>query len=159
MKKQVSDIIERLKEVAFFGEVGKPLGHHYLTARSWKDAMAKCKSIEWEGAQMEARNLLSRQLAVEHSAQFQRWNDRVMEIRPVIAMLVADKVRNVVREYAFPKRFEDSVRWDILNWMMELEYSDLVEPKFYSELGSLYLAGHFPCGWTGEFPVGGLIVY
>jgi hypothetical protein len=58
-----------------------------------------------------------------------------------------------------PKEFVESVKWDLRAACMELEYADLVPPRYFAERARWYLAGHFPCGWEGDFPEGCLIVY
>ena len=53
-----------------------------------------------------------------------------------------------------------STRWDVLSALMENAYLESGHRCFFFlELLSVYEAGHFPCGWLGEWPEGKLIVY
>lgn len=69
-----------------------------------------------------------------------------------------------MESHKLPKAFSDTVHWDILHACMEIEYSDVRQPAFFSNQVDWYLAGHFPCGWDGSFtegemPTGRLVVY
>jgi hypothetical protein len=53
-----------------------------------------------------------------------------------------------------------SVQWDILGALMENSYLGSGHKAFFFlELLLIYEAGHFPCGWEGEWPHGMVRVY
>jgi hypothetical protein len=52
-----------------------------------------------------------------------------------------------------------SMSWDVFGALMENSYLDTHHPAhFFLELLWVYEAGHFPCGWLGNWPSGKLIV-
>jgi hypothetical protein len=64
-----------------------------------------------------------------------------------------------VEAHGLPEIFEDTVRWDILHVCMEAEYADVSPPGFFASQAYWYVQVHFPCGWTGSFPDGKLVLY
>ena len=51
-------------------------------------------------------------------------------------------------------------QWDILGALMENSYvSSGHSVFFFLELLRVYEAGHFPCGWIGDWPSEELTVY
>ena len=44
--------------------------------------------------------------------------------------------------------------------IMEHEYRDCAgRPEYFLHLLRVYRAGHFPCGWAGEWPAGQLLAW
>jgi hypothetical protein len=87
------------------------------------------------------------------------WNDVVKAVKPAAQQLARNKVEEVVTLHDLPKSFVDTVEWDILHLLMESEFADVYPPGFYASQAFWYEAGHFPCGWRGEFPHGRLVVF
>ena len=90
---------------------------------------------------------------------YNKWNDLVIPLKPVVTVLVEEKSAPLLASRPMPKVFLGDVRWQILHACMETEYSYVVPPGQFYALTRWYIAGHFPCGWRGEWPEGKLIVY
>jgi hypothetical protein len=59
-----------------------------------------------------------------------------------------------------PSPLIQGLRWDILGALMENSYLRSGHAAFFFlELLMVYEAGHFPCGWRGNWPQGELLVY
>jgi hypothetical protein len=58
-----------------------------------------------------------------------------------------------------PREFLDSICYDIGHYLLEVEYSDVVEPGYYAEQMEWYRLGHFPCGWQGKWPEGRRVIF
>jgi hypothetical protein len=151
--------LQKLKSQSWFASVGSQdlLGVKFVS--SWMNAIAHCAGVQWENVQIEAQNQLTEELSIRHRERYREWNRLVQELGPTVRQLVEEKTREVVAKHGLPKVFVDSVYGDLLGFTMECEYSDVVPPGFCTRLAECYLAGHFPCGWEGEFPEGRLIVY
>lgn len=109
---------------------------------------------------VESRNVLTEQLSQLAPRRYQRWNELVEPINDVLWPMIRRKTQELIREHRLPKKlFQQAVFWDLSNAGMELEYADVVPPKYFAERVEWYLAGHFPCGWDGDFPEGCLIVF
>jgi hypothetical protein len=77
-----------------------------------------------------------------------------MAIGEIVEPLFKRKTKDIITRHKLPKCFLDTVGWDMIAICQELEFADLVPPRFFAERAKWYLAGHFPCGWEGDFPVG-----
>ena len=74
---------------------------------------------------------------------------------------LAERVwRPFAERHGFGKVFVDCVSWNVLGAVMEHEYRRFQErPEFSLHLLRVYRAGHFPCGWSGEWPAGQLLAW
>jgi hypothetical protein len=53
-----------------------------------------------------------------------------------------------------------SSRWNALGALMENSYINSGHSAFFFlEMLMIYEAGHFPCGWRGQWPKGTLLIY
>ena len=123
------------------------------------EAMESCTSLERKDTQLEAANLIRDALVTKFRDRYGQWNRIAEELKGMTVPLVNDHIERVVKENALPEAFSHSVHWHILHACIETEYSDIVQPRFYTELARWYINGHFPCGWDGQFPEGFLKVY
>ena len=57
------------------------------------------------------------------------------------------------------QRVIDDVKFNILTLFMIDYYSDYYQSEFFDRMLKIYLAGHLPCGWSGEYPEGKFFVY
>ena len=44
------------------------------------------------------------------------------------------------------------------SWMINF-YSEYYKSDFFDKMLAIYLSGHLPCGWSGEYPEGRFFVY
>lgn len=151
--------LENLRKSQWFRCVGVCDTDAAEILSSWQEAIKSCSSPEWEELCTEAANQYRERLAERSPREFQKWNDIVLKIKPVVQTLVREKTDQVVGENDLPKVFVDTVDWDILHLCMESEYADVYPPGFFASQAYWYVKGHFPCGWQGDFPKGKLIVY
>ncbi|HMP04555.1 MAG TPA: hypothetical protein PKC45_18865 [Gemmatales bacterium] len=152
-------MIDDLDKVEWFARVGKPLDDaHIIQIFTWNEAVKYCRQRYSSNVQIESRNLLTERLASQHAARYLHWNRIAPAVHHYVAPLLELKTRDVIKAHKLPKAFVDTVGWDMHAICMELEYSDLIPPKYFAERARWYLAGHFPCGWEGDFPVGGKLV-
>jgi hypothetical protein len=156
-------LLRDFESADLFSDVGLPLGDRFgpdtLTVESWNEAARFSRSRAWQNTKLRAQNDLTGYLAKHHSADYQCWNKIMGEIRPRVLQLVGPKLEAKIAEAAIRKPILDSAAWDLLSLMMESEYSHLVPPRFFAALGLIYLVGHCPCGWQGEYPDGKLVIY
>lgn len=71
---------------------------------------------------------------------------------------------DIIPKITFPQSeivtMTESLKWDLMNFLLEDAYSSLLqEPFFFDGLISVYEAGHMPCGWSGTWPAGKLVIY
>jgi len=125
----------------------------------WETAIENCSSVEWGNLCLEAVNQYYARLTERAPERLAQRNDIVKEIKKTSIPLVREKIADVVRDNALPQCFEDTVQWDILHLCIEAEFSDVFPPGFYASQAYWYSKGHFPCGWSGNFPAGHLLVF
>ena len=126
---------------------------------SWKEAVRHLGGHKWQKIKLEWGNDLTSWLCIHHRNRFQEWNERVKRLYPRFMPLVEANVCRAVTNADLQKPIRDAVNWDILSLLMESEYSDLREPRYYAALGLVYFDGHFPCGWDSKHSGGRIIVY
>ncbi|MBN2384552.1 hypothetical protein JXQ70_16890 [bacterium] len=160
-----SDVAQRIKNVDWFsacgksftGEVSMPI----QPVSSWAQAQRSCRSELWENVQLEAQNQLTIWLHHNDRTNYQKWNDLVTGFKSsVINPLVDGHIRTFLEEHGLDGAIEHCVSWDLLAALMENAYFGSGHKVFFFlELLTVYEAGHFPCGWEGDWPEGELMVY
>jgi hypothetical protein len=158
MQTKTQAALDALRVNDWFCNVGHPDSEEVEFVFSWREAIARCESLEWVNIQEDSLNILRVRVRKYSVELYDTWNDLVDVLKPVILPLVELKARDVVAREGLPKVFLDSVNWDILAICLALEYSDLVpiDPKLHWL--NWYAGGHFPCGWQGAFPDGGKLI-
>ena len=114
-------------------------------------------SDEWESATLEAGNEITGYLAKKHTNNYQYWNSLVKEAKKVVE-------NDIIPKIIFPESEKSSMienlKWDLVNYLLEDAYGSLLrEPFFFDGLINVYEAGHMPCGWSGTWPAGKLVIY
>ncbi|MGN6779607.1 hypothetical protein [Rhizobium sp.] len=151
--------LDKLDSVEWFVNVGKRDQSYAAYVNSWDTAIETCSALEWENLTLEAANQLRERIGEKSKERSNQWNMVLKIVKPFSDALVRDKSEQIALRNKLPDTFLSCVRWDIFHLCMEAEYSDLVEPGFFSSLSYYYFKGHFPCGFSGVFPEGKFIVY
>ena len=127
----------------------------------WRAAIACCQDPTWENVELEAQNQLTLWLHLHDHAQYQKWNDIADRHKAsVVNPLMEQVVIPYHEKHGLDIALVHGVRWHILGALMENSYlSSGHQAFFFLELFLVYEAGHFPCGWLGEWPRGSLLVY
>lgn len=122
-----------------------------------KSKMEKAlKSSSWEDFNLDRCNELCVAINDRDREKFQTWNN--------VVDWATDEAAKIARRY--PKlevplstSSLELINADVLMILAESEFSDLVPAGFFHRLLEVYLAGHIPCGWSGEYPNGVPVVY
>jgi hypothetical protein len=160
-----TDVPSRLRRIKWFCNCGEPLTVK-LTAPvrqvpNWQRAIESSRSTDWENAKLEAYNQLTGWLAENVPREFKNWNKLVKKFKAtVIHPVVEPQVLAVFRLQKIDERIVTSVTYTTLGAVMENAYLHTGHKAFFFlELLEIYEAGHFPCGWRGEWPAGQLLVF
>ncbi len=151
--------LHALRGVEWFRSAGHAEGRTIHIVTSWEEALDWNEEGAWQDVQLEAANQLSRGLLAKSVEDFRRWNQVVAVVKPVVVALVDEKTRDVMEREGLEKTFKDSVLWDILHLALEAEFSDVMTPGFFAQLGYWYERGNWPCGWDGPMAGGRLVVF
>lgn len=159
MKEATRSTLSRLSEIAWFRNTGLRDTDAAEVVSTWQEAIESCSSADWEDLCLEAANQYRERLREVAPARLNTWNEVVGAVKPVAQALVRTKTASIVAEHSLPKVFVDTVDWDILHVLVEAEFADVFPPGFYASQAYWYVAGHFPCGWRGDFPEGRLLIF
>jgi hypothetical protein len=160
-----TDVAARVNSISWFAHCGEQLALDLTMqteqARAWAQAVESCKAPAWENAQLEAQNQLTLWLHLNDRANYRRWNEIVVAHKDATVNPLTEKILAPFRaEHGLDIAFVHSVQWDILGALIENSYLRSGHRAFFFlELLTVYEAGHFPCGWEGEWPEGKLLVY
>jgi hypothetical protein len=160
MRRETVASLSKLRETTWFARCGEPLlNSRYILADNWKKALKLCQAATWRKLRLRLRGDLTAELSRSHRERFREWNNIVRELKPHIERFTLNFVQPFATSQGLPHGFSETVEWDVLNWYMEIEYSDLVSIVFYRDLMGVYDEGRFPCGWNGEYPIGTFVVF
>lgn len=151
--------LDKLDSIEWFVNVGKKDQKQVEFVNSWDEAIGSCSASDWENLTLEAANQLRERIREKSKERLNQWNSVLKTVKPFSDALVDDKVSIVVAFNGLPGDFIRCVKWDIFHLCMEAEYSDIVDPAFFSSISYYYFSGHFPCGFSGIFPQGRFVVY
>jgi hypothetical protein len=158
-------VASRIKSINWFAHCGErfsfDLSMETKAVTNWSQAIEFCKDPAWENAQLEAQNQLTVWLHLHDHANYQKWNEIVISHKNAIVNPLTDNTLTPFQaKHGLDIILVHSVQWDILGALMENSYLSSGHPVFFFlELLTIYEAGHFPCGWDGEWPHGKLCVY
>lgn len=150
--------IDRLSKINWFVNLGMATTlPGVIQTKSLSLFIKGLKSDEWESATLEAGNEITGFLAKKHTSKYQCWNSLVKDAKKVVE-------NDIIPKITFPESeivtMTESLKWDLMNFLLEDANSSLLqEPFFFDRLISVYEAGHMPCGWSGTWPAGKLVIY
>jgi hypothetical protein len=161
MSPSVRTAIQRLRENQWFRAVGQSTTNSdVVRVSSWRDAERYSTSPEWELFAVEAANdLAAIGDRVHPDWPARKWNLRVEEIKKEIDPIIERRVTPLLDEQGVSKAIRACVSWDLVSYCQAVELSGEAPETLYLRIGGFYLAGHFPCGWIGEYPKGKLVVF
>lgn len=160
-----TDVTARIKSINWFAHCGErfslDLSMETTPVTNWSQAITFCKDSVWENVELEAQNQLTVWLHLHDHANYQKWNEIVVAHKKAVVNPLTDNILTPFQaKHSLDIVLVHSVQWDILGALMENSYlSSGHRAFFFLELLMIYEAGHFPCGWDGEWPHGTLCVY
>ncbi len=150
MNIETRSLLQSLQAADLFAKCGEriesDLLEDVLRPSSWQVAMDMCASTQWQNVQIHYQNRLTTHLGRNHRPRFQRWNQIVGEIKTAFSPWLSRRTEAVGRAHRLPTNFTHAVEWDVLGACMESEHADVSPTRFFRDLMTWYLAGHFPCG-------------
>jgi hypothetical protein len=160
----LTDVANRVRSIQWFSKCGEELfldlSMPIIAVGSWSEAMAHCAAETWENVELEAQNDLTAWLHANDLANYRKWNQIVRDHKSeLLDKLTSDVWIPAQQKHQLDRVFVSSVQWDILGALMENSYLPSAHRCFFLELLMVYEAGHYPCGWAGDWPHGELIIF
>jgi len=154
--------LERLEQLPWLQNCGQPLppGISALRAASWAEAQESCASLKWENVGLDAKGEITELLSRKRCREYEDWNKIAAAGRKWAAEFLKPLVETVATREGFSDEVYVCMRWDVIGMIHAHAYERFRVPTFYSKtIFGIYAAGHFPCGFDGDWPSGQLVVY
>jgi hypothetical protein len=160
-----TDVAARIQAIDLFSRIGEPvdlnLSMGVERVGSWPEAVASCSAVHWENVELEAQNQLTSWLHDYDRENYRKWNQLVIDFKATVINPVTEgQLSPFVAARGLPVEVIHCTQWDLLGALMANAYLPSGHRCFFfMELLEVYEAGHFPCGWNGEWPAGKLVVF
>lgn len=118
------------------------------------------KGLKWENTCLEVSGDFTEFLSRNYKELYNKnWNVVVEQIKSEYMTEIKSKVE---RNWANEKSRQgilDDVQFNIITLFILNFYSEYYKSDFFDKMLAIYLSGHLPCGWSGEYPEGRFLVY
>ena len=115
-------------------------------------------SQNYETAIYEAQGDLSSFLFIHHREEFREWNKLVEQVKIKVFPLILPNIVDSITSNNLPDTILPYVQYNLLMIIMASCYSQFYKSYFFMGLERIYLSGHLPCGWEGDYPQGSFMV-
>lgn len=123
-------------------------------------AIKMINSLEWENLCLDERNDFTGFLYDNYKDLYNKnWNVEVQKIKGEYMNEIQKKIETNWNDKDSEQYVIDDVEFNIISIFMLNVYSEYYKSDFYEKMFKIYLAGHLPCGWSGDYPNGKFIVY
>lgn len=130
----------------------------YLISKS--DVEKNINGIKWENLCIDRRGDFTTYLFKNHKLEYNKnWNDEVREIKEKYIPMISEKVSIALTNNGMVSNILNGINMNLLSIFMLEYFSEYYSCDFYNKMLEIYLAGHLPCGWAGEYPNGKFVVY
>lgn len=156
------EFVKKILDCQWLQRCGKTdnLGFDVEYLSSKRDAEKNINATKWENMCLERKGDFTTYLLKNHKDEYNKyWNDEVRMIKEQYISRISEKVNIVLTNSGFSVSILDDIKMNILSIFMLEYYSEYYSSDFYNRMLVIYLAGHLPCGWMGEYPNGKFIVY
>lgn len=142
--------LQQIESISWFSQVGQNLEEDVVACSSWELALKYAAQLRWENYKYQKAGDLSEALMRQDRNRYRKWNSTVRELKAALEAKVFPAVRAYQHAQGLPDLLLHEVQWDMLHVLLEAEYSDVIEPGFYTDHAFWYFQGHFPCGWESK---------
>ena len=120
-----------------------------------RDVERNINSTKWENLCLDRMGDFTTYLLKNHKAEYNKyWNDGVRMIKEQYISKLSEKVNFILTNSDLSVDILDDIKMNILSIFMLEYYAKYYSSDFYTKMFKIYLAGHLPCGWFGEYPNG-----
>lgn len=165
-----AELQDRMQTVPWFEHCGNKITTSQMvpfkSLSQWRKAVLAVLSSEWETAVHQGENALSEYLLEHHPAIYANRRNAIIEATDAcIRKHLKPAIDAGTRRFApIGTSIGAGVAFEIQRAVrgafLEAGFADLDHGKtFFTDAFRFYEQGHFPCGWTGEWPEGLLLVF
>jgi hypothetical protein len=164
MNDEAFDLLNRLREASWFSRVGDPLDSvvGIKAVNSWQDAFRWCAQPITRWCSVEAKNVLYQAVQQRSPSRFAEWIEVARDNLPHVEQLLRDKLGTRAGAPPLTPRATEWIQSQLVGALLECCYADVADVRLSRNQMDLYVAGHFPCGWTvgapEEFPARAILL-
>lgn len=159
MRAATQERLASMKRFAWFSKLGEKDLPKTSFIPSWSEAVAAFDEESWMELKLDLSNRLTGRLAATNMERFREWNHLHNEIHLLTLQLITEASTSLRQQGPVSDAMTNEIHSDLTMALLEVEYSDLVQPFFYYSLAGYYARGHLPCGWDGNFPNGRMLAF
>lgn len=154
-------LLERCTHTDFFHSIGQSIDDTSIDrVWDWRAALKMLASVESRDYFVGASNEISGECFIRNQSEFNKWNEIVHEANRVLTPVVLPKVRAglpvtgkrldlLANEVILQMRLA-VVEWQLRPWH---------DSDFFLRVFEWLERGHLPCGGSGEFALGKLVIF
>lgn len=164
MSKVIADNVkDRFRAIDLFRNCGGRIELSFPVTQvcSWDDASQYFCDPEWENTTLVASNELAECLHKNFKEEYRNWNRCADAGRKFLNEELVERIEAWQVSKNLDSIFVDCVKWDLLHAIILQQYKAELSgelPEFYGNLLRVYEAGHYPCGWSGAYPDGLIVI-
>ncbi|MGF1529189.1 MAG: hypothetical protein ACFCBW_20760 [Candidatus Competibacterales bacterium] len=130
------------------------------TVDSWEAADAAWDDT-WDNLRNRFQGDLTAGLSVSFRDRYRDWNLLFTQAQKVLDEDVSHRIHERVQELGWIPFYAQAISDDTCTILVEATYRAnwCVVDNVYPALFHIYQSGHLPCGWSGEYPEGSLLIY
>lgn len=152
-------LIKKFNETNLLSKMGEAYKGDIKT-KSLKKISKSIAGLKWENICLEEVNQVKGWLSVNNPNEYNLyWNDMVNQIKATVIPDLIIKLDAMLLEDKITESIKTAVVFDVINIIMINSYCDIIRSEFYSEMLEIYLLGHLPYGWEGNYPKGRILVF
>lgn len=116
--------------------------------------------IKWENVCLEENGDFTAFLHMNHKEDYNKyWNEMVVKIKKEYISAISESLEIALDEFKGKDSIMVDIKANLVILFMLNFYSEYYNSDFYDKMLEIYLSGHLPCGWSGNYPEGKFIVY
>lgn len=156
------EFIHLIMDCELLGRCGikDDLGFDIEYVESETKAEEMINSLKWENTCLEVSGDFTGFLSRNYKELYNKnWNVVVDQVKSEYMSEMNSKVEKNWKNEKSRQSILPDVQFNIITLFMLNFYSECYKSDFYNKMLAIYLSGHLPCGWIGEYPEGKFYVY
>lgn len=128
--------------------------------KSKKQLKKLITGLKWENVCLDAAGDFTAYLHKNHKEDYNKyWNDTVRRIKNEYITTIAEHIENALNGFDGKNDILIDMKANLVSLFMIHFYSEYYKSDFYDKMLKIYLSGHIPGGWIGDYPEGRFQVY
>lgn len=150
MKRETNQLFAALKEADWTAHVG--IAASTAKCISVGEAISMAASDQCGDIYMHEADLLANEVYRCSQERFQQWNSIITDARrQEIIALVDQKLPASGPLGEVPDEAKAGIQWLIAYALIESEFADVHDRRFFRDAVEWLIRGHLICGWSGEW--------